>query len=259
MSRSQITKLLICMLCLCVLVIQSDLKAQNVVIHSIDIKDGDVKVSYSLIDRNVNNRYALYLYSSLDNYEKPLQKVDGEIGLDLKAGNNKKLVWHASEEFGKRFKGDVSLKIKGDLYSPFMELNNFGSIEKITRKQSTWITWAADSTISKLTLELFNKNREFVYMYTDIKNEGRYELIIPGSIRPGEGYYFMIYDQDNEKNVIKTPKFQIIRKNPNAMKIVLITTGILGVGGYFAYEYLLKDSESVQPDTGFGDPVLPSN
>jgi len=233
--------------------------AQNVVIHSIDIKDGDVRVSYSLIDRNIKNRYALYLYSSLDNYEKPLKEVEGEIGLDLKAGNNKKLVWHASQEFGKRFKGDVSLKIKGDLYSPFMKLNNFANIEKVKRKQPTWITWTADTAISKLTFELYNENREFVHKYANVENKGRYELNIPGSVRPGEGYYFMIFDQDNENNIIKTPRFQIIRKNPNALKVILITAGLLGVGGYFAYEYLLKDSDSNQPDTGFGDPVLPVN
>ncbi|MDH5604445.1 MAG: hypothetical protein OEY51_10910, partial [Cyclobacteriaceae bacterium] len=74
------------------------------------LTDGAVAVYYDLTDENTEKKYALHLYSSIDNYIQPLEKVEGDIGVDLFVGKNKRLVWRAKEELGEDFTGDVALE-----------------------------------------------------------------------------------------------------------------------------------------------------
>ncbi len=260
MFSGSLTRLsLIVISLLLIIAFQTETSAQSVIIHSIVIKGGDVQISYSLMDNNINNKYTLNLYSSIDDYAKPLREVEGEIGLNLSVGNNKKLIWHASKEYGEKFKGDVAFEIKGDLYVPFIKLSNFENFEELKRKRPYRITWTTSNESDVLNWNLLNEKREVVHSFSGIENVGDFELIIPKKIKPGKGYYLLVSDPNNNDNLVKTPTFQIIRKNPAGFKFLIIGAG-LGLG-FVAYEFLLKDTgaDPVEPPSGFGDPVIPSN
>jgi hypothetical protein len=52
---------------------------------------------YDLLD-SINNRvYTINVYSSADNYINPLNKVSGDVGLEVKPGGNRKIVWRANQ------------------------------------------------------------------------------------------------------------------------------------------------------------------
>ena len=100
--------------------------AQQVIIKQIELQaNGDVNIYYDLEDGQEDRKYVLYLYASIDNFIQPLSNVEGEVGVDLNLGRDKKLVWHAKQELGEDFKGNVALELKGNTYIPFIALDGF--------------------------------------------------------------------------------------------------------------------------------------
>jgi len=77
--------------------------AQEVDITHVELQGSDVIIHYNLQDEDLNRRYSLHLYNSIDNYIQPIEKVSGDIGVDIAVGDNKKVVWHAMEELGEDF------------------------------------------------------------------------------------------------------------------------------------------------------------
>jgi hypothetical protein len=230
--------------------------AQDVSIEDMYLQGGDVVIEYSLLDDRLENKYTLQLYSSRDNFIQPLQSVEGDIGVDITVGGNKKIIWHAKEELGSSFKDYVSLELKGKLYIPFITLEAFEEIEKIKREAPANVTWQAGRGSNVLRWDLYNKNDELVYTFTNVANVGNYELVVPKEVKPGKGYYFKISDQDNSEDVIYTPSFMIKRKIPLALQV-----GVAGVA--LAAIYIIIDSTSggsggENPgEFQFDDPVLP--
>ncbi len=99
--------------------------AQEVNITKLERNGSNVIVHYELIDEDRDRRYSLHLYSSLDNYVQPLKLVDGDIGIDIAVGANKKAIWWAEEELGQDFNGGVSLELQGTIYIPFIAMDGF--------------------------------------------------------------------------------------------------------------------------------------
>lgn len=192
---------------------------QQVVVESVKLIDRDVHIEYRLLDEDVSSKYTLNLYSSVDDYIQPLKAVDGDIGVDIPVGGNKKIIWRAGEEFGEDFQDFVSLELKGKLYVPFISLQGFDELEKIKREQVQNVTWQAGRGSNVLRWDLYNNKDELVYTFTNVANVGNYELEIPKEVPPGKGYYFKIADQDNSEEVVYTPNFMIKRKIPLFLKV----------------------------------------
>ncbi|MEO9482540.1 MAG: Ser-Thr-rich GPI-anchored membrane family protein [Ekhidna sp.] len=229
--------------------------SQDLTINSVSIKGNDVIIHYDLLDDDLSRKYTLWLYSSVDNYVQPLTKVEGDIGIDLAVGGNKLLIWHAKEELGEEFKGDVALEIKGKRYIPFVTLNNFEDINSMKRGRPYNITWTAGRGSSVLTFDLFNNKDEIVHTYTNIANVGEYQLELPGDIKPGKDYRFRITDQRNKEDVVHTPVFTVKRKVPLYAKVALF--GLVGSG------ILILGQQGSGPANGeiplLPDPILPTN
>ena len=58
--------------------------AQQVSIQKVEIQaSGDVIIHYDLQDDNIDRKYSLYLYTSMDNYIQPLEKATDENGIAI--------------------------------------------------------------------------------------------------------------------------------------------------------------------------------
>jgi len=66
-------------------------KAQVFSIHRLEKADGKINIFYDLVDTVASRSYTVALFSSADNFISPLQKVKGDLGLEVKPGYNKKL------------------------------------------------------------------------------------------------------------------------------------------------------------------------
>lgn len=231
--------------------------AQEIVVKKTMMKGGDIILEYDLIDDNKDHKYTIELYSSLDDYIQPLKSTDGDVGIDLSVGGNKKIIWHVKEELGGDFKGEVALELKGRLYIPFVQLNDFDKIDKFKINSPRLITWAAGRGSDVLTWDLFNDKDELVHTFTNIANVGEYELVIPKGVKSGKGYHFQITDQKNKDDIVITSNFQVVRKIP-----LFLTAGLAAIGvgtGVVVVGSMGGGEDGSNGISRIPDPVLPSN
>jgi hypothetical protein len=64
------------------------------------------------------------------------------------------------------------------------------------------------------------KGDDYVDVIPNVANSGSYEIVLPTSIKPGKGYYFLVSDSKNKDQVMKTPTFEVKRKIPLALKVL---------------------------------------
>ncbi|MFY0687502.1 MAG: hypothetical protein JXQ90_10070 [Cyclobacteriaceae bacterium] len=190
------------------------LPAQDLMIKEIALVGEDVHITYDLLDNDITHKYQLSLYSSNDNYILPMEMVEGDIGVDISVGGNKKAIWHARQELGADFKGDVAIELKGKLYIPFVTLNDFEDVSKMKRDRPYTLTWAAGRGSNVLTWDLYNAKSERVHTFTNIANVGEYEFVLPKDVKPGKGYTLKITDQNNKEDIVITPPFDVTRRVP---------------------------------------------
>ena len=201
---------------------------QEILIKQIEL-DGDyVHMNYSLIDSTLGRTYIVNLYSSKDNFAYPLQKVKGDIGIEIRPGANKKIVWNANEEFGANFEGKVAFEVRSKIYIPFLTLKEF-NFKKLKRGRSYEITWGGGRPQNILTFDLFHGEKR-VATFSNIANIGHHTMVIPMHVKPGDGYQFRISDTKNKDEVIHTGTFRITRKVPLLLKVVPAV--MLGLAGY---------------------------
>jgi len=114
---------------------------QEISIKKIELEGTDVFINYSLNDSTPGRTFVVNLYSSKDNFVYPLQKVTGDIGIEIKPGVNKVVSWHAGEEFGNDFEGKITFEIRSKVYVPFLTLKEF-DYKKLKRATNYEITWS---------------------------------------------------------------------------------------------------------------------
>lgn len=221
------------------------LRGQSFSITRVEVAGDKVNLYYDLVDVDVSRTYTVAVYSSQDNYITPLEKVSGDVGLEVKQGGNRKITWSAREELGANFNGKVALEIRGKLYIPFVRLDNLYSSMK--RGKAYEITWTGGTQQNLLNFDLY-KGDEKVTTFPNIANVGHYTLTIPSSVKPSKDYRFKITDSRNKEQIVYTTPFAVKRKVPLLFKVVPVVI----VGG--AIYALGKGKES---PSNIPDPVVP--
>jgi len=222
--------------------------AQEVNITHVELQGSDVIIHYILQDEDLNRRYSLHLYNSIDNYIQPMEMVSGDIGVDIAVGENKKVVWHAMEELGEDFDGEVALELKGSIYIPFISMDGFEDYKLFKRGKPYDLIWSGGRGDNILNFELYQGDTK-VKVFEERPNVGNTLLVIPTDVKPGKNYRFKISDTRNRDEVVFTSTFIIKRKIPLALKLGLG----FAVGGIVGY--LIGSSDSSEPD--IPEPPLP--
>jgi hypothetical protein len=220
--------------------------AQKVTIKKLEQAPTELNIYYDLEDSERNRTYLVQLFSSVDNFSKPLEIVSGEVGIDIKPGINRKIVWGINKELGSTFIGDVQLEIRGKLYVPFIQVNNTEKNRVVKRALPTEFSWAGNTDNKMLTFNLF-RNEQFVAQVASVPNTGQAEITLPPKTKPGDGYYLMISDATNHANAVKTETFHVKERIPLLLKFVPVAV----VGTIIVI--LLPDKK---PDT-VGSPLEP--
>ena len=202
-------------------------KGQELDSISMSLENGKVVVRYDFLEGDEGVDYELYLYSSHDNYTKPLQYTTGDVGKNIKPGKGKVIIWDAQKELG-NFKGDLNLKIKGSKYIPFVEFENIHENQKIKRGEPFELLWTTNTKTDKVLLKILRYGVP-VTEPVAIKNNGRYSWNVPSDIRPGKGYTFQVHDAENQLRKETSNQFTVRRKVPLAYKIVPAAV-VAGVG-----------------------------
>ena len=222
--------------------------SQEVIITDVKRVSDKVEIYYNIVDEKKDHSYSLQLYSSLDNYVQPLQQVEGDVGIDIKVGDFKKIIWNAKEELGEDFDERITLELKGSLYVPFITVDGLEEGRIFKREKPYELAWSGGRGDNVLSIELY-KDNNVVHVFEERPNTGNTTLIIPSDVRPGKNYWLKITDSRNSDEVVYTPAFNIKRKYPLGLKVGL---GVL-VGGVIGY---IIGSSSGEEET-IGQPPQP--
>lgn len=218
------------------------IQAQVCTITRIERVADNVVLHYDLVDTIQNRSYTINLYSSVDNYTAPLQKVTGDVGLEIKPGANKKITWSAAEDLGAAFNGEVALEVRGKIYIPFVKLDGFNDYKKFKRNKTYKITWTGGRGNTVLNFDLYRGTKK-VTSYPNIANVGYTNLKFE-NVKPGKNYWLKISDSKNKDDVVYSAPFKIRAKVPLLVKLIPI-----GAIGYLIY--------SLSDDAGSDDIVDP--
>ena len=223
--------------------------AQEVKITDIKRVADKIEVRYDIIDEKPDHSYSMQLYSSQDNFIQPLENVEGDVGIDIPVGGNKKITWNAKEALGANFDGTLVLDLKGSLYVPFITFEGLEEGAIFKRGKPHDLTWSGGRGDNILNFELY-RGDNLVKSFEERPNVGNTTLIIPTDVKPGKNYRLMISDTRNREEVIFTSTFIIKRKVPLGLKIGI---GVL-VGGIVGY--LVGSGTTEEPK--IGEPPLPN-
>ena len=192
---------------------------QEFSIKKIELTGESVILHYDLIDTVKNRTYTINVITSRDSYLAPIQKVKGDAGLEVRPGVNKKIVWSSKEELGPTFHGDIELEIRGRVYIPFVKFEGFQDGQVFKRGKAKTLTWAGGTRQNILNFTLYN-GEEYIDVIPNVANSGSYDMVLPTSVKPGKGYYFLVSDSKNKDQVMKTNSFGVKRKISLGAKIV---------------------------------------
>ncbi|MBL7852451.1 MAG: hypothetical protein JNN04_16215 [Cyclobacteriaceae bacterium] len=224
---------------------------QEFVLTKTELTGTSIILYFDLVDTVKARTYTINLYSSKDDFVAPLQKVSGDVGLEVKPGQTRKIVWNSKDELGASFHGDIELEVRGRVYVPFVRFDGFQEEQVIRRGKPKTMTWSGGTRQNILNFSIYNKDGEFVDVIPNVANSGSYEMVIPMTVKPGKGYYFMVSDSKNKDQVMKTPPFEVKRKVPLGVKLI----PVVAVGA--AAAFLLPKSSNEKSNIS-GPPDVPS-
>lgn len=214
---------------------------QEIEIKRIELNGKDVILHYDLEDADIDRRYAIYVYLSIDNYTQPSHHVEGDIGVDIKPGANKKVIWHAGEELGNEFNDRVSIRLNGSIYTPFISLQGFTEGTVFKRGVKRQVIWSGGRNDNVLDFEILKGEKNTGVVFGNISNVvGSQAFTMPKSLKPGNDYKFRISDSNNREEMIYSPTFKVKRKIPLGYKVGAGL--VIGAAAYILYNTLKTET-----------------
>lgn len=223
--------------------------AQTVTIKKVQLAGDKIIVNFDLEDSNPNNNYLLNLYTSRDNFAVPVKTVTGDVGLQVKPGADKKIVWNVITDYG-GYKGKLSLEIRGKVYMPFALFQSVTNKAHFKRGKSHEFKWTPGNN-NPLSIELY-KGGQRISGDVNQPNNGSYSLFIPAHAALGKDYKIRMYDMRSPDEVLYSEPFAVRPKIPLIVKILPIAV----VGTVVAILFKPKPEPS---GAEIDDPDFPNN
>ncbi len=216
-------------ICAVTLLVSIHIFGQQVDNISYAFEKGMIVVRYDFLKGEPDTDYELFLYSSHDNFAKPMQMVTGDVGRGVNTGTGKVIYWDAKAELG-NFKGKVNLKISGEKYIPLVQFDGDAFVGKIKRGRDLEIKWTstfpADDKV-QLKIQRFNSTLQ---SFT-VNNIGSFTWNIPAKIKTGEDYSIRICKPENPLRGETSESFKIKTKIPASIKVLpaIVAAGAVAV------------------------------
>lgn len=220
------------------------------------IENNLVIVSYDLMAPADNDwTFDVYLYSSVNKYTQPLERVSGDIGKNITPGKNKEITWNFGNEIVK-FRGEVVFELQVRVFKPFLSFQNPYEGSSFRRGKTNKIDWKGGPQNANLKLELYHDGYK-VNTIENTENHGSFRWNIPKNIKPGKGYQIKATNSRNQDAVAFSPEFGIKPKIPLMIKLTPVLA--VGVGVYFLLDILSGDGPVKPDDNRIQDPPNPGD
>jgi len=264
-----------------VLILFGTLIFSNQLVHSQRVENirantnGDiVNITYNLISLNQNHLFEIRIYGSHNNYTFPLSLVSGEVGNDIKPGQNKSIVWRAADELG-TYRGDIIFQIRGSVTGevvvepppqveatpvetelaeesiPDLIINNPRSGSAFKIGKSMPLQWQGGKRDENIKIELFKSNMMLRNVGTS-SNNGSFNWTVPRDIK-GSDFKIKLFNINTPESAVFSGDFKI--KGKTALIIKLLP--LFAAGGAAAFFLLGGDGGEGPPDASLALPAPP--
>ena len=180
------------------------------------LNEKTVRVSYDLEGEVPGQMFSVNLFSSTNQFNLPLEFVDGYVGENVEAGINRFIDWDIERELV-AYEGELSFEVRAELtFTPISMV--FPETNSITRGKQQLITWKGTNTRERVDIQLL-KDGHKVGTIANTVNDGQFEWEVPYSVKPGNGYTVKISSTSSSQTDTGS-EFKIHRRIPLLVKIV---------------------------------------
>ena len=200
--------------------------AQSVTNLRTELKNGSMTVTYDLVAPSEEYVFEVKLYSSHNNYGVAVTRVTGDVGVNVRPGTNKKLVWNVRDELGV-FQGSLQVELSATpkLVGPPVKLLAPTGGQVVRRGKSLEVKWTGGLETEQIEIQLTRGT----YLHRNIDkvaNTGSHKLKIAKDEALGE-YQVRVFSLSGE--VFSKP-FEV-KKSSKLLLKVLPVVGLAGVVG----------------------------
>ena len=185
-------------------------------IHATQLNESTVRVAYDLEGEVPGQMFTVSLFNSTNNYDLPLEYVDGYVGEQIEAGVNMFIDWDISKELV-AYEGELTFEVRAELtFTPIRV--SFPETKKVSRGKQHLISWKGTNTNDRVDIQLYRNDKK-VASITKTVNDGQYEWDVPYSAKPGKGYSVKISSTSSSQSSTGG-EFSIQRKIPLFLKLI---------------------------------------
>jgi hypothetical protein len=231
----------------------AEARSQSLQIDFVEQSGRNIVVHYNLDDgANSSRQFLVQLYSSQDNFTTALTRVSGDVGAEVNAGVDRKIVWDITNELG-AFKGDVALELRGRVYVPFVKIKDIAEGQIFKHGKNYPLNWTSGNLSGQINIELFNARDERIWGENNVANVGKFDWYIPGNVKKGKDYRLKFTNSKDRNDVVYSRSFIIKPKIPLMAKIAGLAVIAVGV------EVILSQKSKNSEAAPYGGPLAPPN
>ncbi len=194
-------------------ILSVQLIAQNISTERASLEGGKVAVVFTVSSLG-NKKILTELFSSIDNFAKPLKEVSGNIGENISEGRNV-VFWDYQKE-GIQLPGQIDFKITAtELKSKYSSIfahnqNYFRAPHPIGKRNTNRIEWRPNDESKYVMIELLLDDQR-VMMLDVVKNTGLYLWNLSSSIEPHMNYSMKLVNKEDPSDYILSDHFTITK------------------------------------------------
>lgn len=177
---------------------------KNVQAH---VEGNKVYINYDLVGTTQGQKFTIELRSSIDNFNKVLEQVTGDVGPDQEAGLGKTIIWNAISEQG-NFSGSVTFEVTSVLtFSPLQVTNpKANSSAKIGKTLE--VQWSGGDRGRNLKMAILQGGNT-VTEIPNVGSSGNYQWQVPKSVAKGDNYQVKLFDPSKPNDAAMSAEFKL--------------------------------------------------
>jgi len=201
------------------------------------IENSKVVIGYDLIG-NASTTYYVQIYTSFDNYAKPLTYVTGDAGKGVKVGKYKVVYWDYVAE-NSELSGDINITIipKDENLQKVVALSLKNSAffinPQIRKGYLQTLTWSHYDPNKKINIELYKNGQLVRVIANNISNVGFFNWYITTDYSNSANYQLRVIEVNNNSEFVFSNYFALLPKKNVATKVVNFLTGISLTSTFF--------------------------
>ena len=204
-------------LCVFICLLYVQVSGQQIInINAAQLDVNTVRVAYDLKGEVPGQLFTVEIFSSVNQFNLPLEYVDGYVGERIEAGVNKFIDWDISKELV-AYEGELDFEIRAEL--TFTPINvSFPEKSTVKRGKLHTISWLGTNTGEQVDIQLYRDGNR-VGTIANTVNDGQFEWEVPFSTKPGKGYSVKVSSTSSSQEAIGAD-FAIHRKIPLLVKLI---------------------------------------